>query len=79
MSFTHYRVIGAGLSGAVRRSPEGAWASVAGFGRRVYGYAAHDVGTMIAAHSLTLVEGTRRGCEAADISSPGGSNWEYAS
>ena len=75
MSYTFFRIIGSGLSGAVRRSPEEAWASVAGFGRRAYGYAAHDEGTMIAAHSLRLVEGTRRGCEAADISMSQGSNW----
>lgn len=72
----HYRIVGSGLSGAVRRSPEGAWASVARFGRRAYGYEAHDHGTMVAAHSLRLVEGTRRGCQTADVSRASGPNWE---
>ena len=66
---TWYRVVGFGLSGAPKKTPEEAWASYEAAGRRAYGYAESDQGTSRAAHSARLITATtRRAALDADVS-----------
>ena len=66
---TWYRVVGFGLSGAPKKTPEEAWASDEAAGRRAYGYAESDQGTSRAAHSARLITATtRRAALDADVS-----------
>ena len=67
--YTWYRVVGFGLSGTVQRSVGAAWKAYLRAGKIAYGYASHDEGTSVAAHSAALTEATtRRAAIDADIS-----------